>query len=264
MLPVEEIAARGWPAAEVLRRDGWLLRHTPSLTRRRSNSALPLADHPDPALVEDFYARRGARALVQVSPAEERTGLDAELARRGWTREGPTDVLVADADAVLAATAPGAVLAATAPGAVLAATAPDAVLAATTPDAVALADRPDAGWIAAWAACEERADADEHARTVLARIEPPTAYARVPGDLGVGLAVCERDWAGLFCVATAASARRRGIASHVVHALTTWAVEHGARRLYLQVESANAAAHGLYERAGFTRSHGYHYRAAPR
>src|SRR3954449_12099105 len=128
MLPVEEIAARGWPAAEALRRDGWLLRHTPSLTRRRSNSALPLADHPDPALVEDFYARRGVRALVQVSPAEERTDLDAELARRGWTREGPTDVLVADADVVLAATAPGAERAATEPDAELAATAPDAVL----------------------------------------------------------------------------------------------------------------------------------------
>jgi arginase len=238
MLLVEDLAARGWPAAETLRRDGWLLRHTPSLTRRRSNSALPLSnDHGDLACVEDFYARRGARALVQVSPAEEHTGLDAELARRGWTPDGATDVLVADADAVLAATAPGE---------------------------VALAGRPDAGWIAAWAACEERPDAEEHARVVLSRIEPATAYARAPDDLGVGLAVCERGWAGLFCVATASSARRRGIAGHVVHALTTWAVEHGARRLYLQVESANAPAHAFYERVGFTRSHGYHYRAAPR
>ena len=238
MLLVEELAARGWPSAETLRRDGWLLRHTPSLTRRRSNSALPLSgDHGDLACVEDFYARRGARALVQVSPAEERTGLDAELARRGWTPDGATDVLVADADAVLAATAPGE---------------------------VALADRPDAGWIAAWAACEERPDADEHARVVFARIEPATAYARAADDLGVGLAVCEHGWAGLFCVATASSARRRGIAGHVVHALTTWAVEHSARRLYLQVESANAPARAFYERTGFTRSHGYHYRAAPR
>src|SRR6185437_12279408 len=238
MLLIEELAARGWPAAETLRRDGWLLRHTPSLTRRRSNSALALdGDHGDPALVEDFYARRGARALVQVSPAEERTGLDAELAGRGWTHEGPTDVLVAQAGAALAATRPGE---------------------------VALADRPDAGWIAAWAACEQRPDAEEHARAVLARIEPATAYARAAGDLGVGLAVCERGWAGLFCVATAAGARRRGVAGHVVHALTAWAVEHGARGLYLQVDSANAPAHALYERVGFTRSHGYHYRAAPR
>jgi N-acetylglutamate synthase len=238
MLLIDELAARAWPAAEALRRDGWLLRHTPSLTPRRSNSALPLdGDHGDPALVADFYARRGARALVQVSPAEERAGLDAALAGRGWTREGPTDVLVADAGAALAATAPGE---------------------------VALADRPDRGWIAAWAACEQRPDADEHARTVLARIEPATAYARAAGDLGVGLAVCERGWAGLFCVATAPTARRRGIAGHVVHALTAWAVERGARRLYLQVESANAPAHALYQGAGFTRSHGYHYRAAPR
>jgi GNAT superfamily N-acetyltransferase len=238
MLLIEELAARGWPAAEALRLDGWLLRHTPSLARRRSNSALPLAgDHGDPAVVEDFYAHRGVRALVQVAPAEERAGLDAELARRGWTPDGATDVLVADAGAALAATAPGE---------------------------VALADRPDAGWIAAWAACEERPDADEHARAVLARIEPATAYARAADDLGVGLAVYERGWAGLFCVATAASARRRGIAGQVVHALTAWAVQGGARRLYLQVESANAPAHGFYERAGFTRSHGYHYRAAPR
>ena len=99
---------------------------------------------------------------------------------------------------------------------------------------------------------------------MLARIEPATAYARAAGDLGVGLAVCERGWAGLFCVATAPTARRRGIAGHVVHALTAWAVERGARRLYLQVESANAPAHALYQGAGFTRSHGYHYRAAPR
>jgi ribosomal protein S18 acetylase RimI-like enzyme len=237
MLLVEELAVRGWPAAEAHRLDGWLLRHTPSLTRRRSNSALALgAGHGDPALVEDFYARRGVRALVQVAPAEERLGLDGELAGRGWTREGPTDVLVADAGAVLAATAAGE---------------------------VALADRPDPGWIAAWADCEQRPDAVEHARTVLARIEPATAYARAAGDLGVGLAVCERGWAGLFCVATAASARRRGIAGHVVHALTAWAVARGARRLYLQVESANAPAHAFYERAGFTRSHGYHYRVAP-
>ena len=99
---------------------------------------------------------------------------------------------------------------------------------------------------------------------MLSRIEPPTAYARAAEDLGVGLAVCERGWAGLFCVATAAGARRRGIAGHVVHALTRWAVERGARRLYLQVESANAPPTPSTTRAGFTRSHGYHYRAAPR
>ena len=235
MLLVEELAARAWPAAETLRVDGWLLRHTPSLARRRSNSALPLGDAGGAlSVVEDFYASRDTRPRVQVSPAEERAGLDAELDRRGWSRDGPTDVLVADVDAVLAHAQPGA---------------------------VALLERPDPGWVAAWAACEERPDAEEHARVVLARIEPAAAYARAADDLGVGLAVCERGWAGLFCVAT--GARGRGIAGHVVHGLARWAAGRGATGLYLQVEAGNAAAQRLWARTGFRRAYGYHYRVAP-
>ncbi len=185
MLLVEELAARGWPAAEAHRLDGWLLRHTPSLTRRRSNSALPLAgDRGDPALVEDFYARRGARALVQVSPAEERTGLDAELARRGWTREGTTDVLVADAGAALAGTAPGE---------------------------VALTDRPDADWVAAWAACEERPDADEHARTVLAASNPRPRTPGPPGTSASGSRCASAGGRG--CSASPPPRARAGAAS---------------------------------------------------
>jgi N-acetylglutamate synthase len=182
---------------------------------------------------------------VQVTPLEARTGLDAELGRRGWSTQGATDVLVADADTVLARTAVGAVLARTAPG------------------DVAVAPRADAGWVASWAACEGRPDADEHAHEVLARIEPATGYALAAGGLGVGLAVCERGWVGMFSVATAARARRQGVARAILHALTRWAAERGAQRIYLQVESGNAAGHALYARAGFTRSHGYHYRAAP-
>jgi GNAT superfamily N-acetyltransferase len=237
MLLIEELAARAWPAAEAQPVAGWLLRHTPALSRRRSNSALAHGSGElDPAVVEDFYARRGRRALVQIAPAEARAGLDDELARRGWSTEGPTDVLAADAATVLERMAPGD---------------------------VTLAPRPDAHWVATWAACEQRPDADEHAREVLARIEPATAYALAAGGLGVGLAVCERGWAGLFCVATAPHARRRGVARAVVHALARWATERGARQIYLQVESDNAAAHALYAGAGFARSHGYHYRVGP-
>jgi GNAT superfamily N-acetyltransferase len=237
MLLVEELAARGWPAAETLRVDGWLLRHTPSLARRRSNSALPLAhDHGDTAVVEDFYAHRGACALVQVAPAERRAALDDELARRGWSREGETDVLLADAGTVLARTAPGD---------------------------VALARRPEPAWVAAWSACDPRPDAVEHARDVFVRIEPETAFALAADRLGAGIAVCQRGWVGLFSVVTAAGARRRGIAGNVLHALTRWAVERGARRAYLQVEAGNAAAQAFWASAGFERSHGYHYRVAP-
>jgi GNAT superfamily N-acetyltransferase len=238
MLPVEELAARAWPAAETLRVDGWLLRHTPSLARRRSNSALPVGDGADPQVVEDFYASRAARARVQVSPAEAHTGLDGELARLGWAREGETDMLGAELGRVLAGTTPGAV-------------------------AVAVAPRPDPGWIAAWAACDPRPDAEAHARDVFARIEPEAAFALAADGLGVGVAVCERGWVGLFSVATAAGARRRGVAGAVVHVLARWAADRGAENAYLQVEADNPGAHAFWARAGFVRSHGYHYRVAP-
>src|SRR5919201_5220341 len=96
---LEELAARAWPAAEARPLDGWLLRHTPALTPRRSNSALPLV-----ATVETVHART------------------AHAARAG--------------------------------------------------DAVAIAARPGSAWVAAWASCEGRPDAEAHAREVLARIEP--------------------------------------------------------------------------------------------
>jgi GNAT superfamily N-acetyltransferase len=173
---------------------------------------------------------------VQVAPAEHHARLDSVLARRGWSVEGATDVLVAPVDDVLEGMRPGA---------------------------VGLRWRADAEWIGAWAACEGRADAHEHRRQVLARIEPAAAYALARDGAGVGLCVRERGWAGLFSIATAPHARGRGVAQAVVHALARWAAAGGAQRIYLQVEAGNAPAHALYARAGFTRSHGYHYRLAP-
>jgi ribosomal protein S18 acetylase RimI-like enzyme len=234
-LLVEQLAARAWPAAEAVEADGWLLRHTPALGRRRANSALPLGAAPDAATVEDFYARRGRRALVQIAPDRDRADLDEQLARWGWTSDGPTDVLVADADTALARTRPGD---------------------------VEVRSRADAAWVDAWTACEGRPDAREHADEVLARIEPATGFAIAGDGEGVGLAVCERGWAGLFCVATAPEARGLGVARTVVHALAGWATRRGAQRIYLQVESDNAPAQALYASTGFARSHGYHYRAA--
>ena len=109
--------------------------------------------------------------------------------------------------------------------------------------------------MAAWAACEARPDADVHAREVLGRIEPATAYAIAGDGLGVGLAVCERGWAGLFCVATAMSARRRGIARTVVHALT--GLGRRARRatdLPTGGERQHRRARACTPSAGFGRS----------
>ena len=103
MVLVEELAARGWPAAQTVRLDGWLLRHTPSLTRRRSNSALPVGDaHGDPALVEEMTrATAAARSSRSPPPRRGRASTPSWPGGAGFERGPSTDVLVADATAVL-------------------------------------------------------------------------------------------------------------------------------------------------------------------
>ncbi len=233
---IERVAAAAWPAQEAEDRAGWLLRHTPGLSRARSNAALPLVAHPDPTVVSAWYAARHAPARIQVAPLERRGALDSSLAEAGWEERMRVDVLTA-------ATADVAVPAS-----------PVAVLGSAVPR-----------WLDAWARAEERTDAAAHAQLVFSRIASDrAAYALAPGGGSVGLAVLgDLGACGLFCMATHRDARRRGLATAVLGGLAQWARSAGATLLYLQVLAANAQAQALYTGAGFTRSHGYVHRARP-
>ncbi|MFC7584830.1 arginase family protein [Nonomuraea antimicrobica] len=102
---IERRAARAWPARHTEERDGWLLRHTPGVNRRRANSALPILDAtPSIQALESFYAGRAMPATVQVTPAEQHAELDALLESHGYAKSGGTLVMTADVDAVPAAT----------------------------------------------------------------------------------------------------------------------------------------------------------------
>jgi GNAT superfamily N-acetyltransferase len=252
VLLIEQLAANAWPAAIVQIVNGWLLRHTPAVARRRSNSALPppaaaAATAAQRAqvldLAERFYARHHQAAVVQVSPAELHQALDGELAARGYRRQAPTLVLTAPISRVLHGQQ-------------------------ATSVAVTVTETVTQRWQAAWAAVERRADATATGQLVLSRIGPLAGYVTATregdaGVLGVGLLVVERGWAGVFCMATRPQARRRGIAAAVLQCGASWAADHGARQLYLQVEEDNLAALQLYTRLGFQPSHQYHYRFLP-
>jgi len=163
---LEALAARAWPALEFERIDGWLLRRTPLIARRRSNSALPLGDGAAVEEVERFYRKDGVTPLVQVAPAEELGALDAELSARGWSVSGTTDILVAF----------------------------EVPVPASTDVDVTVRDGVDRAWLDAWVAAEARPDAEETYAHVLQRTPPPAGFAlaRVGGTAaGVGIAVCE-------------------------------------------------------------------------
>jgi len=174
---VERSAAAAWPASRTETMDGWLLRHTPGVSRRRSNSALPpAADRsPERALdaVEAFYRAAGLPATVQVSPAERQVVLDATLAARGYRREAPTLVL----------TAPAADVARAAAG--------------RPRRSVTVEEAATAGWLGAYQALNGPVDTSAVAERVLARVPAPAAFARVTVDgaeVAIGLFVAGVRW----------------------------------------------------------------------
>jgi ribosomal protein S18 acetylase RimI-like enzyme len=244
---IERHAVQAWPAPVTEHVDGWLLRHTPGMTRlRASGAALPLTPASRASssldLVEAFYADRNAPVAVQLSPETEHLELDRLLADRGYRFTAAIQVLTARAD-VAAASARGCAW------------------------DVGLADRATKDWLDAWVELDGHDDSAQVVEQVVSRITLPSGYLGVRVDdhlVGVGLVVGgDDDWAGVYCMATHPDHRGQGIGGAVVRAGAQWAKDHGASGLYLQVERDNAAAQRTYGGAGFSRAYDYHYRVAP-
>ena len=236
---IERAAARAWPADEVEEVEGWLLRRTEGVNRRRSNSLLPPPSCVDAVRTVELALATaeelGVAPVIQVSPAEVHLGLDEALEDRGMTVGGRTLVLA------------GPLAPRPSPG--------DVRLGAL-----------DDEWVQAWAEVTggDPAAARATADLVLSQLGDRARYARLGRGgriLAVAVGVLDVDWLGVFSLAVTPAARRRGVASDVMDALEGWALQAGARQLYLQVEADNEAALQLYARRGMTVAHSYHYRS---
>ncbi|MEV5705357.1 GNAT family N-acetyltransferase [Actinoallomurus sp. NPDC052274] len=237
---VERRARAAWPAEFVEERAGWLLRHTSDVRRRRSNSAVPPRADAEPAVrdVERFYRERSRPVIVQIPTGFE--SVDALLDHRGYRREAPVAVLTAFTEDVVAATEDAAAR-------------------------VRIDESPET-WLPVFAELDDHADSAAVGRQVISRIAAPAGFAAAVRDgrpAGMGLFVADTGWAGAFCMAVHPERRREGLGAAILGAGARWAARQGAHRMYLQVEMDNDAARRLYEKAGFTRSYGYHYRIAP-
>lgn len=234
---LEAHAIDAWPATVSERVDGgWVLRATPGLDRGRSNHALTpcrrlsASEIPDAiARVESFAARRGIPAGIQVSPLSLHDTLTSELDRRAWGTRWPVLVLAAQVGGV------GSEL------------------------VLDVADRATPDWLASWARCEPGRDVEAHARTVFSRLAGRARFVRL-ADAAVGIAVESDGLVGLFCLAVDPARRREGLGTGLVRALLA---RSKASVAYLQVESSNAPAIGVYERLGFSEAYRYCHRVAP-
>ncbi|MEU1704856.1 GNAT family N-acetyltransferase [Streptomyces sp. NPDC005706] len=236
------VAARAWRPVESERLGEWELRAAQGFTRR-ANSVLPLGDPGlglDAALeaVRRWYGERGLPAYVQTATGAEGTQelLCAELERRGWVRE-VTAELWTGAPAPLADAAEGA--------------------------GVVLSREADEEWLARY----RRKGVSEVALRVLGG-GPSVWFATVPGAAGeapaaIGRCVVDGRWAGFAAVEVDPARRRQGLATEVMAALARRALDEGASAAWLQVESDNEGARGLYARLGFAPHHAYHHYRLP-
>lgn len=235
----ERAAAAALRPQESVVDDGWILRADGARgVVRRANAVLPRGAGCDPLTVklaraEAWYGARGRAARFLVAPDAEPAGLADALAAAGYRFEVPVLVLVRALEPGSAWPAPG----------------------------VACAEAPGAGWRAAYAATLPEDERDERLR-LAADAPEPRAYAAA-GAEGCGLAVRSGELVGLFDVATAPDARRRGVARAVTAALLAWGTAQGARRAYLQVAEGNAAARALYAGFGFRPAYRYVYAVGP-
>jgi N-acetylglutamate synthase len=249
MLELERVAAAHWRGTEQEWLGEWLLRAADGFTGR-ANSALPLGDPGaslDEALdyVSGWYRARGLPAMIAVPlPLPDdcsASGLDAELADRGWAiRPGPAFVMVADLPLAAAGSGRPA-------GAVV------------TADA-----SPDEAWLARYH--YRGADTRPPVMRDVLTSASDQAFISIRAEsevLAIARLSIAEGWAGLTAVEVDPGRRRAGLGRAITEAACAEAIGRGAGRVFLQVEMGNAGARALYERCGFRYSHRYHYRMAP-
>jgi N-acetylglutamate synthase len=240
-----ERAARAMPAAVEDRSSGWWLRHTDGgawwsgAVLAHDATGSDLSERIVAA--ERFYAEHRATPRFQVCDGCP-PGLDPLLAGRRYRWDSPISLRVTSCDeAVEPPQLPGF--------------------------QVRVASEFDLAWLAVQSSAgTPEASAAQEAR-LLRRVQLPSAYVTVfagPEPVAVGRAVADDGWTGVFSMATAPQARRRGAARLVLAVIASWARDQGAPRLYLQVERSNAPAARLYGATGFTEIATYHYRVGNR
>jgi ribosomal protein S18 acetylase RimI-like enzyme len=277
---LDDLANRAWPALETRRIGGWLLRASHGVTRR-ANSVLPVDDVDDLARaideVEDEYRMRGIRPTFQISPASQPRSLVTQLARRGYSEEAETLVLVATTGQVIDACGRE--------GAAFDGFAGEAA----SSHAVSVRHEPSERWVSLMWDVDGRggpAELDVMRRILhrsnsrYAELSPEPGAEPGPGpepgaesgpgpdrDPGTAVAVGRLalvdDWGGLFTIATHPGHRRRGHARRVIGALAREAERSGAECLWLQVLADNVDAVRLYRSVGFEPISGYTFWVAP-
>jgi GNAT superfamily N-acetyltransferase len=242
---VERGAEAGWPALETATLGPWRCRASQGVTSRANSVMTTPALHADARAdwsqliewAEAFYRRQALAPTFQISASTVPSNLDEMLADRGYEVEKMSEVHQAHV----------------------------AALIRQPPElGSAFVERrshePDEAWLtlefgdpSARRAIQER---------ICRQITVPQLFASIQREgqtVACARGVMADGLGWVYNMATAPAWRRRGLAAYLLHRLARWCGSLGVGQMYLQVMAQNAPAIALYQRAGFSINHRYHY-----
>jgi ribosomal protein S18 acetylase RimI-like enzyme len=189
--------------------------------------------------LEAFYAERALPTIAQIPNHAPFSGLDEQLARRGYTLHTPTLVQLLRLRPEHAGVG-----------------------------GAAISDEPTAEWTAGYLATDGRGDEAADRVQLEIVVRTPARYlmnSDVHADAGVAVArlSVHGDIAALSCMGVADAQRGRGHGAAMLRATLGEAAALGCSYVALQVAAGNVAALRLYGSAGFATVDRYHYRIAP-
>ncbi len=239
---LDRLASNSWPALTCEEFGDWQLRASNGVTRR-ANSVLPdrtMPVQPDWLItVQDFYKQHDLAARFYVSDAAP-PDLSPHLGSLGYKVEAPSSVMSAHTSDVLNRSARN-----------------------HNSCKVISYSKLEYEWLDAFMRIEGfEAWKRDNYREIMNNIGLPVCFVMAHIDsetAGIGMAVVEQGWAGLFNIATTATHRRKGVATRVVHMLAEWAHHIGAENLYLQVLKENRSAISMYNKLGWEHLYSYYY-----
>ena len=235
---LEEIAANGHVALNVMQYDGWLLRFSEGFTGRANSVSVIYPSRKGieekVAYCEKCYAKQGLPTLFKVT--EYDTELSDYLDKRGYEVVTPTDVMILDLEKTD-----------------LAADMNECVFAGNPKE-----------WLQPYFEFEKQTDPvkQDLFRRIQDKVLVDKVYCIVMQDgkpAACASTASEQGYALLHNVVVDPEQRGKGLGEKLCRAILAKAKEDGAKYAYLQVVQGNNVALNLYQKIGFTKLYTYWY-----
>ncbi|MBR5961496.1 MAG: GNAT family N-acetyltransferase [Clostridia bacterium] len=235
---LEEIAANGHVALNVMQYDGWLLRFSEGFTGRANSVSVIYPSRKGieekVAYCEKCYAKQGLPTLFKVT--EYDTELSDYLDKRGYEVVTPTDVMILDLEKT--------------------------DLAADMNECVFSGNPKE--WLQPYFEFEKQTDPvkQDLFRRIQDKVLVDKVYCIVMQDgkpAACASTASEQGYALLHNVVVDPEQRGKGLGEKLCRAILAKAKEDGAKYAYLQVVQGNNVALNLYQKIGFTKLYTYWY-----